>query len=77
MLVEFDMLVVWLCWWFVDDMDLKGCVVVLNDFFFCEFGFVCNYNDYYDFDNSYLNVVLKWWCGILILLLVLYLEFVE
>lgn len=56
------------------DLDARGKVDALNDFFFRELGFACNHNDYYDPDNSYLNMVLKRRRGIPISLAVLYLE---
>jgi regulator of sirC expression with transglutaminase-like and TPR domain len=56
------------------DLDERGRVDALNDFFFRELGFACNHNDYYDPDNSYLNMVLKRRRGIPISLAVLYLE---
>ena len=46
----------------------------LNQFFFRDLGFGGNINDYYDPDNSYLNVVLKTRRGIPITLAVLWLE---
>lgn len=57
--------------------DLRGRISVLNSFFFRELGFVCNRNDYYDPDNSYLNVVLERRRGIPVSLAVLYLEMSE
>jgi len=59
------------------DADLKGKITALNDFFFRELGFACNHNDYYDPDNSHLNVVLKRRRGVSISLAVLYLELSE
>ncbi|GAB7539037.1 SirB1 family protein [Burkholderia sp. 3C] len=56
------------------DLGERGKVDALNDFFFRELGFACNHNDYYDPDNSYLNMVLKRRRGIPISLAVLYLE---
>ncbi len=47
---------------------------LLNHFFYRDLGFGANANDYYDPDNSYLNVVLKQRRGILISLAVLYME---
>ncbi|MEX3606745.1 MAG: SirB1 family protein [Burkholderia sp.] len=49
-------------------------VDALNDFFFRELGFACNHNDYYDPDNSYLNIVARRRRGIPISLAVVYLE---
>lgn len=47
---------------------------VLNHFFYRDLGFGANANDYYDPDNSYLNVVLRQRRGIPISLAVLYME---
>ena len=47
---------------------------LLNQFFFQDLGFGGNVNDYYDPDNSYLNVVLRKRRGIPITLAVLWLE---
>ena len=47
---------------------------LLNHFFYRDLGFGPNANDYYDPDNSYLNVVLKQRRGIPISLAVLYME---
>ena len=49
----------------------------LNRFFFRELGFAGNLNDYYDPDNSHLNMVLKRRRGIPISLAVLYLELAD
>jgi len=49
-------------------------VATLNRCFFRDLGFAANLNDYYDPDNSHLNVVLKRRRGIPISLAVLYLE---
>jgi len=57
-----------------DDADIQQRVVILNRYFFRELGFAANVNDYYDPDNSHLNVVLKRRRGIPISLAVLYLE---
>ena len=46
----------------------------LNRFFFQDLGFAGNVNDYYDPDNSYLNLVLHTRRGIPITLAVLYIE---
>lgn len=54
--------------------DVRQKVGILNCFFFRELGFACNLNDYYDPDNSHLNVVLKRRRGIPISLAILYLE---
>jgi len=47
---------------------------LLNHFFYRDLGFGANANDYYDPDNSYLNVVLRQRRGIPITLAVLYME---
>ncbi|SAL47602.1 transglutaminase [Caballeronia sordidicola] len=60
-----------------DDADIKQKVGVLNRFFFRELGFTSNLNDYYDPDNSHLNIVLKRRRGIPISLAVIYLEMSE
>ncbi|AMM14779.1 transglutaminase [Burkholderia sp. PAMC 28687] len=60
-----------------DDADVKQQVGVLNRFFFRELGFTSNLNDYYDPDNSHLNMVLKRRRGIPISLAVVYLEMSE
>ncbi len=57
--------------------DLSERIGALNRFFFRELGFAGNLNDYYDPDNSHLNVVLKRRRGIPISLAVLYLELGE
>ncbi|MGG1944740.1 SirB1 family protein [Trinickia sp. NRRL B-1857] len=57
--------------------DLTEKIGALNRFFFRELGFAGNLNDYYDPDNSHLNVVLKRRRGIPISLAVLYLELGE
>ncbi|MGN6666788.1 MAG: SirB1 family protein [Trinickia sp.] len=57
--------------------DLTERIGALNRFFFRELGFAGNLNDYYDPDNSHLNVVLKRRRGIPIALAVLYLELGE
>lgn len=49
----------------------------LNQFFFQELGFGGNVNDYYDPDNSYLNVVLQRRRGIPISLAILWLELAQ
>ncbi|MBV8627963.1 MAG: tetratricopeptide repeat protein, partial [Paraburkholderia sp.] len=73
-LAEIDELVVRLRRRMPEDADLKQRVGILNRFFFRELGFASNLNDYYDPDNSHLNVVLKRRRGIPISLAVLYLE---
>ncbi len=60
-----------------DEADIKQKVGVLNRFFFRELGFTSNLNDYYDPDNSHLNMVLKRRRGIPISLAVIYLEMSE
>ncbi|KVE39404.1 SirB1 family protein [Burkholderia sp. TSV86] len=60
-----------------DAVDANGKLALLNDFFFRELGFACNRNDYFNPDNSYLNVVLQRRVGIPISLAVLYLEFAQ
>jgi regulator of sirC expression with transglutaminase-like and TPR domain len=60
-----------------DNADIKQKVGVLNRFFFRELGFSSNLNDYYDPDNSHLNVVLRRRRGIPISLSVIYLEMSE
>ncbi|MGN6318277.1 SirB1 family protein [Trinickia sp.] len=57
--------------------DLTEKIGALNRFFFRELGFAGNLNDYYDPDNSHLNIVLKRRRGIPISLAVLYLELGE
>ncbi len=54
-----------------DDLDKLR---VLNRFFYDDLGFSGNVNDYYDPDNSFLNVVLRTRRGIPISLAVLWLE---
>lgn len=60
-----------------DDAGFTERIGALNRFFFRELGFAGNLNDYYDPDNSYLNVVLKRRRGIPISLAVLYMELGE
>ncbi|WP_206953791.1 SirB1 family protein [Trinickia acidisoli] len=57
--------------------DLAERIGALNRFFFRELGFAGNLNDYYDPDNSHLNIVVKRRRGIPISLAVLYLELGE
>ncbi|MGF6377366.1 regulator of sirC expression with transglutaminase-like and TPR domain [Paraburkholderia atlantica] len=76
-LAEIDELVLRLRRRMPDDADIRQKVGVLNRFFFRELGFASNLNDYYDPDNSHLNVVLKRRRGIPISLAVLYLEMAE
>ncbi|MFD1555323.1 SirB1 family protein [Paraburkholderia silviterrae] len=54
--------------------DLRQQVTFLNRVFFREMGFAANLNDFFDPDNSHLNVVLRRRRGIPISLAVLYLE---
>ena len=49
----------------------------LNQFFFRDLSFRANVNNYYDPDNSYLNVVLRTRCAIPISLAVLWLELAQ
>ncbi|SAK72805.1 transglutaminase [Caballeronia calidae] len=60
-----------------DEADVKQKVDALNRYFFRELGFSSNLNDYYDPDNSHLNVVLRRRRGIPISLAVIYLEMAE
>ncbi|WP_323121115.1 SirB1 family protein [Burkholderia alba] len=76
-LAELDALVVRLRKRLPDGIEMRDKVAALNDFFFRELGFACNHNDYYDPDNSHLNMVLKRRRGIPISLAVLYLEMCE
>lgn len=54
--------------------DVRQQVTFLNRVFFREMGFAANLNDFFDPDNSHLNVVLRRRRGIPISLAVLYLE---
>ncbi|WP_043286625.1 SirB1 family protein [Paraburkholderia oxyphila] len=54
--------------------DLRQQVSFLNRVFFREMGFAANLNDFFDPDNSHLNVVLRRRRGIPISLAVIYLE---
>ncbi|AOJ69752.1 MULTISPECIES: SirB1 family protein [Burkholderia] len=76
-LAELDALAVRLVRRLPDGAGASDKLALLNDFFFRELGFACNHNDYYDPDNSYLNMVLKRRRGIPISLAVLYLELAE
>jgi regulator of sirC expression with transglutaminase-like and TPR domain len=76
-LAEIDELVVRLKRRMPEEVDLMQKVGIMNRFFFRELGFAGNVNDYYDPDNSHLNVVLKRRRGIPISLAVLYLEMAE
>lgn len=60
-----------------DNASLTDKIGALNRFFFRELGFAGNLNDYYDPDNSHLNIVLKRRRGIPISLAVLYMELGE
>lgn len=60
-----------------ENAELTDRIGTLNQFFFRELGFAGNLNDYYDPDNSHLNIVLKRRRGIPISLAVLYLELGE
>lgn len=76
-LAEIDELVVRARRRLPDDADVKQKVDALNRYFFRELGFSSNLNDYYDPDNSHLNVVLRRRRGIPISLAVVYLEMAE
>lgn len=60
-----------------DQTDPLQRLRVLNQFFFRDMGFGGNVNNYYDPDNSYLNVVLRTRRGIPISLAVLWLELAQ
>lgn len=60
-----------------DDADALQRLRALNQFFFRDMGFGGNVNNYYDPDNSYLNVLLKTRRGIPITLAVLWLELAQ
>jgi regulator of sirC expression with transglutaminase-like and TPR domain len=60
-----------------ENAGITDRIGALNRFFFRELGFAGNLNDYYDPDNSHLNVVLKRRRGIPISLAVLYMELGE
>ncbi|SPB15761.1 transglutaminase [Caballeronia novacaledonica] len=76
-LAEIDELVVRARRRMPDDANMKQKVDALNRYFFRELGFSSNLNDYYDPDNSHLNVVLRRRRGIPISLAVIYLEMAE
>ncbi|MFX1673127.1 SirB1 family protein [Paraburkholderia sp. A2WS-5] len=57
-----------------EGIDVRQQITFLNRVFFREMGFGANLNDFFDPDNSHLNVVLKRRRGIPISLAVLYLE---
>jgi regulator of sirC expression with transglutaminase-like and TPR domain len=76
-LAEIDELVLRLRRRLSGEADLREKISALNRFFFRELGFSSNLNDYYDPDNSHLNIVLKRRRGIPISLAVLYLEMGE
>ena len=73
-LAEIDVLAARLLKRLPESAGARERLMTLNAFFFRELGFSCNRNDYYDPDNSYLNMVLKRRLGIPIALAVLYLE---
>ena len=76
-LAEIDALVARLKRRFAPEAGVVQKLHLLNRFFFRELGFSGNLNDYYDPDNSHLNVVLRKRRGIPISLGVLYLEMSE
>jgi regulator of sirC expression with transglutaminase-like and TPR domain len=76
-LAEIDALVMRLKRRLTSDADVVQKLQMLNQFFYRELGFGGNLNDYYDPDNSYLNVVLNKRRGIPISLAVLYLEMAQ
>ena len=76
-LAEIDELVVRARRRMPEDASVKQKVDALNRYFFRELGFSSNLNDYYDPDNSHLNVVLRRRRGIPISLAVVYLEMAE
>ncbi|MDR5814371.1 MULTISPECIES: SirB1 family protein [unclassified Caballeronia] len=76
-LAEIDELVVRARRRLPDDADVRTRVDALNRYFFRELGFSSNLNDYYDPDNSHLNVVLRRRRGIPISLAVIYLEMAD
>ena len=76
-LVDIDELVVRVRCRMFEDASVKQKVDALNRYFFRELGFSSNLNDYYDPDNSHLNVVLRRRRGIPISLAVVYLEMAE
>lgn len=77
MLAEIDALVMRLKRRLTSDADVVQKLQMLNQFFYRELGFAGNLNDYYDPDNSYLNIVLGKRRGIPISLAVLYLEIAQ
>jgi len=76
-LAEIDALMVRLKRRLTSDADVVQKLQMLNQFFYRELGFAGNLNDYYDPDNSYLNIVLSKRRGIPISLAVLYLEMAQ
>lgn len=60
-----------------DDADPLQRLRTLNQFFFLDLGFGGNVNNYYDPDNSYLNVVVRTRRGIPISLAILWLELAQ
>jgi regulator of sirC expression with transglutaminase-like and TPR domain len=77
MLAEIDELALRLKRRLPQNAGLADKIGALNRFFFRELGFAGNVNDYYDPDNSHLNVVVKRRRGIPISLAVLYIEIGE
>jgi regulator of sirC expression with transglutaminase-like and TPR domain len=73
-LAEIDTLVVRLRRRIADQASIAHKLHLLNRFFFRELGFAGNLNDYYDPDNSHLNVVLRKRRGIPITLAILFME---
>lgn len=73
-LAQIDALVVRLRQRMPESASVAQKLLGLNRFFFRELGFCANLNDYYDPDNSHLNIVLKKRRGIPISLAVIYLE---
>ena len=76
-LAEIDALMMRLKRRLTKDADVVQKLQMLNQFFYRELGFAGNLNDYYDPDNSYLNIVLSKRRGIPISLAVLYLEMAQ
>jgi regulator of sirC expression with transglutaminase-like and TPR domain len=76
-LADIDALVVRLRRRMPQGADVAQKLSMLNRFFFRELGFCANLNDYYDPDNSHLNMVLKKRRGVPISLAVIYLEMAE
>ena len=76
-LAEIDALMMRLKRRLTKDADVVQKLQMLNQFFYRELGFAGNLNDYFDPDNSYLNIVLSKRRGIPISLAVLYLEMAQ